>query len=64
MRSKGFLSTIDILTEIDIPIRIILFDNIKHYQKVACHTKDKDIIATYYSPPTECQLPPAKAEGL
>lgn len=53
LKSKGFLSTIDILTEIDVPVRIILFEDIKHYQKAACHTKDKEIVATYYPPPTE-----------
>lgn len=53
MRSRGFLTTIDILTKDDMPIRIVLFENIKHYQKTASYSKGKDTIATYYPPPTE-----------
>lgn len=53
MRSKGFLSSIDILTKQDISIRIVLFDNKKHFQRTAAATKDKDSIATYYQSPSE-----------
>ena len=53
MKSRGFQTSIDILTKNDVPIRIVLFENIKHYQKTASYSKAKDTIATYYPPPTE-----------
>lgn len=49
---KGFVTSVDLMTLDDIPIRFVIWDTMQHFQKVAAATKDKTAIATYYPPPT------------
>ena len=51
IRSKGFITSVDLMTDIDLPIRVVLFDTMRHFQKVAAATKSKRSIATFYPPP-------------
>jgi len=49
VRSRGFMTMVDLFADEDIPARFILFDTKSHLQR-ATKNKNQQVIGTYYKP--------------